>query len=253
MSSVAGGGQAESDRGEAAARWQPLSPRQRRVAGVLIEKAKTVPDSYPMTINGLISGCNQKSNRDPHMELTEEDIEQVLEELRGMGAVVEVQGSGRVPKFKHNLYEWFGLDKVEIAVLAELLLRGPQTLGELRTRASRMEPIPDQGTLQNLLRNLQARNLLLELTPPGRGQVVTHNVYKERELPELKVRYAGYRAPSGDADDDGGPPAASPSVAARSAPPAGVTLDMFAELRVEVAELRAEVARLRSELQKVLQ
>lgn len=241
------------DDGVSAVKWQPLSPRQRRVAGVLIEKAKTVPDTYPMTINGLISGCNQKSNRDPHMELTEEDLEQVLEELRGMGAVVEVQGSGRVPKFKHNLYEWFGVDKVEMAVLAELLLRGPQTLGELRTRASRMEPIPDLGALQNLLRLLQSKNLVLELTPPGRGQIVTHNIYKDRELPELKARYAGYRGSGPDADEDSPAVGSSPPTRSHSPPSTGVTLDMFAELRVEVAELRAEVARLRTELQKVLQ
>ncbi|MFO0817530.1 MAG: YceH family protein [Pirellulales bacterium] len=259
-----------ADDASSAPKWQPLSPRQRRVAGVLIEKAKTVPDSYPMTINSLISGCNQKSNRDPHMDLSEEDIEQVLEELRAMGAVVEIQGGGRVPKYKHNLYEWFGVDKVEIAVLAELLLRGPQTLGELRTRAARMEPIPDQGTLQNLLRLLQSKKLLLELTPPGRGQIVTHNIYKDRELPELKARYAGHRPGAADDEDEddrprGAMPSAStpspasfaaPTPAARVSQPAttpSVTLDMFAELRVEVAELRAEVSRLRDEFRKLLE
>ncbi len=279
----AGTGQSEGD-GEAR-KWQPLSPRQRRVAGVLIEKAKTVPDSYPMTVNGLVTGCNQKSNRDPHMELTEDDIERVLEELRAMHAVVEIQGSGRAVKYKHNLYDWFGVEKVEIAVLAELLLRGPQTLGDLRARVSRMEPIPDQGTLQNLLKQLQAKQLILELTPPGRGQIVTHNLYKDRELPELRARYANVRvsgSAGGDDEDGGGPPsrssAGSAAVAASGssgpsggstatagsgsssvthtpAPPSrpGVTLDMFAELRLEVAELRSEVSRLRAELQKLLQ
>ena len=75
-----------------------LTLRQRRVFGVLVEKAKTTPDAYPMTINGLVAGCNQKSNREPQMNLTPEDVEQVLEELRSMGAVTEVQGSGRVAK-----------------------------------------------------------------------------------------------------------------------------------------------------------
>jgi uncharacterized protein YceH (UPF0502 family) len=271
-----GAGQSTSGEGEAR-KWQPLSPRQRRVAGVLIEKAKTVPDSYPMTVNGLVTGCNQKSNRDPHMELTEDDIERVLEELRAMHAVVEIQGSGRAVKYKHNLYDWFGVEKVEIAVLAELLLRGPQTLGDLRARVSRMEPIPDQGTLQNLLKQLQSKQLIMELTPPGRGQIVTHNLYKERELPELRARYANARVSGGGEDDDdatasgsrsaasapagsasSGVSASGSSGAASShspAPPArtGVTLDMFAELRLEVAELRSEVSRLRAELQKVLQ
>jgi len=169
-----------------------------------------------------------------------------------MSAVVEIQGSGRVTKYKHNLYEWFGVDKIEMAVLAELLLRGPQTLGELRTRASRMEPIPDLGTLQNLLRILQSKNLILELTPPGRGQIVTHNVYKDRELPELKARYAGYRPSGSDSDEESPTAGSSPPTRSHSPAASGVTLDMFAELRVEVAELRAEVARLRTELQKVL-
>ncbi|MFO0904613.1 MAG: DUF480 domain-containing protein [Pirellulales bacterium] len=246
---------------ETGVKWQALSPRQRRVCGVLIEKAKTVPDSYPMTVNGLITGCNQKSNRDPHMELSESDVEQVLEELRAVGAVVEVQGSGRALKYKHNLYDWFGVDKVEIAVLTELLLRGPQTLGDLRSRASRMEPIPDQTTLQALLQSLKTKNLILELTPPGRGQIVTHNIYKERELPELKARYANYRGGSGEGDDDSPAPvaAAAPrpvAAASSSSAPAAVpavTLDMFNELRVEVAELRAEVARLRHDLRTLME
>jgi len=280
--SGAGAGAIQTEGGGETRKWQPLSPRQRRVAGVLIEKAKTVPDSYPMTVNGLVTGCNQKSNRDPHMELTEDDIERVLEELRAMHAVVEIQGSGRAVKYKHNLYDWFGVEKVEIAVLAELLLRGPQTLGDLRARVSRMEPIPDQGTLQNLLKQLQSKQLILELTPPGRCQIVTHNLYKDRELPELRARYANVRFSGGGGDDDedggGPPPRSSTGSAASSAsgssggstptagsgssyvtstppPPSrpGVTLDMFAELRLEVAELRSEVSRLRAELQKLLQ
>src|SRR4029078_5468653 len=128
--------------------WKPLNSRQRRVLGVLVEKAKTVPESYPMTVNGIVSGSNQKSNREPQMELTQEDVEQLLEELRGLGAVTEVQGSGRVLKYRHHAYEWLGVTAVELAVMTELLLRGEQTLGDLRARAARMEPIADQGALK---------------------------------------------------------------------------------------------------------
>lgn len=238
-----------------APKWQPLNSRQRRVLGVLVEKAKTVPDSYPMTLNGIVTGCNQKSNRDPQMELSEDDIQQVLEELRAMGAVTEVQTSGRVAKFRHHVYEWLGVDKVEIAVMTELLLRGAQTLGDLRGRASRMEPIADLGTLQRIVKALVDRKLMLELTPAGRGQVVSHNLYKERELVELRARFAGMQTASGAADDDDERPASPPSAAPRSAPSSGytpgVTSDMFAELRVEVAELRAEVARLRNQLEEL--
>src|SRR3954463_4720382 len=92
-----------------ASKWKPLTARQRRVLGVLVEKAKTVPESYPMTVNGIVAGSNQKSNREPQMELTPEDVEQILEELRALGAVTEVQGSGRVLKYRHHAYEWLGV------------------------------------------------------------------------------------------------------------------------------------------------
>src|SRR5437764_6680446 len=166
---------------EAPRRWQPLSLRQRRVFGVLIEKAKTTPDAYPLTINGLVAGCNQKSNREPQTNLSTEEVEQVLEELRGMGAVTEVQGSGRVAKYRHHAYEWLGVETTELAVMTELMLRGEQTLGELRGRAARMEPIADLATLKPVVDSLIHKGLMVELTPPGRGQVVSHSLYKERE------------------------------------------------------------------------
>src|SRR5262245_51294211 len=118
--------------------WKPLNPTQRRVAGVLVEKAKTTPEQYPLSLNALTTGCNQKNNRQPLTNLTQDQVEQAIDELREMGAVVEVQGSGRVPKYKHCLYEWLGVEKIELAIMAELLLRGEQTVGELRSRAARM-------------------------------------------------------------------------------------------------------------------
>ena len=209
---------------EGAAKWQPLNGRQRRVLGVLVEKAKTTPDAYPMTINGLTTGANQKSNREPVMALTQDDVEQVLEELRGLGAVVEVQGGGRVPKYKHLAYEWLGVDKVELAVMAELLLRGEQTLGELRARAARMEPIADQGALKPVVDSLLKKNLMIALTPEGRGQIISHNLHKERELVELRARFAGYVAPAHDEE-----PSPTPVVAAaRPAGPRGSGLHLLA-------------------------
>jgi uncharacterized protein YceH (UPF0502 family) len=224
-------------------KWQPLDGRQRRVLGVLVEKAKTTPDAYPMTINGLVTGANQKSNREPQMSLSADDIEQALDELRARGAVTEVQGSGRVPKYRHHAYEWLGVDKTELAVMTELLLRGEQTLGELRGRAARMEPIADLAALKPIVESLLAKGLMIELTLPGRGQVVSHNLYQDRELAELKTRFAGHVP----ADDE------QPSLSAVSSinaprPSHGVTADEFAELSVEVAELRAEVARLRDRI-----
>jgi len=241
---------------EARRLWQPLSLRQRRVFGVLVEKAKTTPDAYPMTINGLVAGCNQKSNREPQLNLTPEDVEQVLEELRAMGAVTEVQGSGRVAKYRHHAYEWLGVEKTELAVMTELLLRGEQTLGELRGRAARMEPIADLATLKPVVDSLIHKGLMVALTPPGRGQVISHNLYKERELAELKARFQGY-VPAAGTEDDAPPLVAGTAGAAVAAQtgarltPPGVTADQFAELSVEVAELRAEVARLKDQLQQV--
>ena len=233
--------------------WPVLSAKERRILGVLVEKAKTTPDVYPMTVNGIVAGSNQKSNREPQMNLSADDVEQILDELRAVECVTEIQGSGRVPKYRHHAYEWLGVEKTELAVMTELLLRGEQTLGELRGRAARMEPIADLAALKPVVDSLLAKGLMIELTPAGRGQVVTHNLHKERELVELKARFAGYVPPETRCDDD----SSSPFPAGRvqmSAPQTlgnaprvvpGVTKDEFAELSVEVAELRAEVSRLR--------
>jgi hypothetical protein len=231
-------------------KWQPLSPRQRRVLGVLIEKAKTTPDAYPMTLNAIVTGCNQKSNREPVMELAAEDVEQVLEELRALGAVTEVQGQGRVAKYRHHAYEWLGIEGLESAVMTELLLRGAQTLGDLRARASRMGAIPDQAALRPIVNSLLAKDLIVELTPPGRGQVVTHNLYKEREMAELRARYSGHApAPAAAGQED--PTAVHAAAVATRGAPAGVTRDMFNELQLEVTQLRAEVARLREQVKHI--
>lgn len=238
-------------------KWQPLSSKQRRVLGVLIEKAKTTPDTYPLTVNSIVSGSNQKNNREPQTAYNVEEIEQTLEELRAVGVVTEVQGSGRVPKYRHHAYEWLGVDKFELAVMTELLLRGEQTLGELRGRAARMEPIADTAALKPIVESLLKKGLMVALTPPGRGQIVSHNLYKERELNELKTRFAGYVAPSAAGHEEDGPSApsavmgtagaaiAASVAAAGGSLPTGVTKDEFAELSIEVAELRTEVMRLR--------
>lgn len=242
--------------------WKPLNSRQRRVLGVLVEKAKTVPESYPMTLNSIVTGCNQKSNREPQMDLAADDVEVILEELRALNAVTEVQGSSRVAKYRHHAYEWLGVTAVELAVMTELLLRGEQTLGDLRARAARMESIADQDALRVVVDGLLKKNLMIELTPAGRGQFVTHNLYKERELVELRARFAGnISRPAAMSDDDA--PAYHSSAAqpasARPMPPSSpavgsvryATADQVAELVVELAELRAEFARLRMQVEEL--
>ena len=102
-------------------RWQPINAIDRRVLGVLVEKAKTVPSAYPMSINAIATGANQKNNRFPVMQLEPDQVEESLERLRGLGAVGLIQGYGRVAKYRHYLYEWLGVDKVELAVMTGAL------------------------------------------------------------------------------------------------------------------------------------
>ena len=230
-----------------APKWKPLNPTQRRVLGVLVEKAKTTPEQYPLSLNGLTTGCNQKNNRDPLTNLTPEQVEETIEELRGLGAAVEIQGGGRVAKYKHCLYDWLGVEKVELAVIAELLLRGEQSIGDLRGRASRMEPIADLNALRPILQSLKQKGLLLELTPEGRGQVISHNLHKDRELADVKssAQRMAASAERQSADRESRVGSAAPPVP----PSRAVTLDMFNELQLEVAELRAEIGRLRGCIQ----
>ena len=167
----------------------PLSANARRVLGVLVEKAKTTPDNYPLTLAALISGCNQKSNRDPKMDLDDNDVLLALDELRALGASREVQGSGRATKYRHAAYEWFDVESPGAAVMTELLLRGPQTAGEIRTRASRMYALSDLKAAQEVLNRLIEKGLAEAITPAGRGQVFAHKLYPpdERQYLEAKV------------------------------------------------------------------
>lgn len=155
----------------------------------MAEKAKTTPDIYPMSLNAIRTGCNQKSNRMPLLELEADEVEESLDRLREVGAVGLIEGYGRVQKYRHYLYDWLGVDKVELAVMTELLLRGDQTIGELRARAARMEPITDQAALRPVLESLISKELVIALTSEGRGQVVTHSLYKPREIESLRDKY----------------------------------------------------------------
>ncbi len=164
-----------------------LSRDERRVLGVLVEKAKTTPDAYPLTLNALVTGSNQKSNRDPVLTLTDADAEVAMDGLKKKGLAQQIVGGGRVDRFRHVVYDALQVDKVQLAILAELLLRGPQTEGELRSRAGRMEPIADLEALRSQLRALAQRGLVVYLTPEGRrGTTVTHGLYPPEELDRLK-------------------------------------------------------------------
>lgn len=212
------------------AKWQPLDSLQRRVLGVLVEKAKTTPDSYPLTVNSIKAACNQKSNRWPQMDLDADDVIATLDELREMGAVSEVQGDGRVSKYRHRAYDWLRVDKFEMAVITELLLRGDQTVGELRGRAARMESIAGLTELKPILTRLKEKGLLVEVTPAGRGQIVSHGLF----LPGEQARPSISAVPQA---------ATSATPAVESTPPRQGT-DSRLEQRLDLLEKRvAELER----------
>jgi uncharacterized protein YceH (UPF0502 family) len=218
--------------------WPVLSLSERRVLGVLVEKSKTTPDVYPMSINALVTGSNQKSNRDPLLDLSDVEVENALASAQKKGLTIRVTGSGRVERWKHAMYDAWKVGKVEAAVLTELLLRGPQTEGELRTRAGRMEPIEDLDTLRALLTPLTERRLVVYLTPQGRrGTVLTHGFHAPEELERLRGRYAG------QASEDDEPRPAAPARAA----PAPVPAEIDA-LRQTVATLQADLAAVKEEV-----
>jgi uncharacterized protein len=203
----------------------PINEIEVRILGVLIEKEMTTPEYYPLTLNSLTNACNQKSNRDPVMSLEEEEVVRWLDKLRMKGFARQSGEGGRVPKYCHCLGE--KLTPPELAVLAELLLRGPQTLGELRTRSERMSPFADIAAVEEVLADLQKyETQLATLLPRQPGQ-------KEQ-------RYAHLLS---------GEPQFTQSD--RQSPPESARLKVMAEderiaaLESEVAVLRAEVATLK--------
>ena len=233
----------------------------RRILGVLAEKAKTTPDIYPMSLNAICTGCNQKSNRDPVMQLEPADVEESLDRLRELGAVGIIEGYGRVAKYRHYLYEWLGVDKIELSVMTELLLRGDQTVGELRGRASRMDPITDLAALKAILDTLKAKGLIMSLTPEGRGQVVSHTLYKPREVESLKTKYAGATAATSSYHDEfeedapvARPAANSAAISSSSRPniPPVSGGNQTAILQRDIESLRTEMTQLRADFETVL-
>ncbi|TWT43439.1 DUF480 domain-containing protein [Botrimarina hoheduenensis] len=262
---------AEAPRGRTAT----LDLYERRLLGVLIEKAKTTPDAYPLSANALRTGCNQKSNRSPQLDLDEDRVETVADALREKGALTLVQGESRVERYRHRAYEWFGVDKVELAVLAELLLRGAQTVGELRGRAARMEPIKGLTELTPVLDTLVEKGLVEYLSPPGRGAIVSHRYYSSSELDRVRRDLGlGTLAAGGAsaavvstapvevarpvpapvqpaaATASAPQPSAAPATAAERSKPdfSAELLALRIELSDEIAELRQELADLKNQL-----
>src|SRR5438874_8385953 len=133
-----------------------LSRAETRVLGVLVEKQRTVPDTYPLTLNALVAGCNQKTSRDPILELTESDVQAALDALKTLSLVVESSGS-RVMRYAHNVERVLGVPSQAVAILAVLMLRGPQTAGELRINCDRLHPFADISAVEGFLQELATR------------------------------------------------------------------------------------------------
>ncbi|MBT6145370.1 MAG: YceH family protein [Gemmatimonadetes bacterium] len=210
-----------------------LDPIEERVLGCLIEKAATTPEYYPMSLNALTNACNQKTNRNPVVEFEDKMVARALESMRDKGLVRVVTGADqRVPKHRHVVDEALGLSAAQTAVLSELMVRGPQTVGELRGRASRMYPFEELSQVEIVLQELAARE------PPGVTQLPRQPGRKESRHAHL---FAG--EPRGLAEED-----------AREMSPEAATLAVRAEnerittLEESVEDLRATVAALREEL-----
>ena len=192
-----------------------LSLLEARVLGVLVEKQHTVPDSYPLTLNALVSGCSQKTARDPVIEASETDVQAAIDRLKTLSMVVESSG-GRVMRYAQNVGKVLGIPPQSVALLAVLFLRGPQTAGELRINSERLHRFGDILSVQAFLEELATR---------AEGSLA-------RELPKQpgarEARWAHLL--SGE-----------PEIPAAAAQPAKAGID---ELREEVAALKETVARL---------
>ena len=203
-----------------------------RVLGCLIEKQRTTPDAYPLTLNALRLACNQSTNRDPVVAYDEEEIRGALHRLgRRRWTRLASGHSSRAAKYRHLLDEEPGLDRAEQAVLAVLMLRGPQTPGELKQRTERMQPFAGAAELQEVLTRLIDRDFVMELARrPGQKE--------ERFAHRL----------SDELDEDDVAPGAAPAPARVVVPPPPRRDERLDRLEAEVADLREQVAALRAEL-----
>jgi hypothetical protein len=205
-----------------------LSEAETRVLGSLVEKDLTTPEYYPLSLNALVNACNQKSNRDPFMNLDEDTVRQALRSLEKKGLAGPADNMvSRVTKYEHRLQEAYNFNRHEIAILAELLLRGPQTPGELRSRADRMHKFDDLGIVLSTLQRLMKREPpLVKLLPKQPGT--------------KEARYAHLL--SGDVQTWAPEPSSEASAAAAS-----VDDDRIARLENQLADIQKEIADLKQQ------
>lgn len=224
-----------------------LTRLQRRVLGTLMEKGFTTPDQYPMTIKGATTGCNQKSNRDPVTEYSEAEVADALEQLRQMGLVAEVfTDGGRAARYRHYARHKFDFNEAQFAVLCELLLRGRQQPGELRTRASRMVRIDSQEQLRVDLQSLQEKKFVQSNGPlERRGVEVDHTFYLPKENMTLTATsLAPDDPPSMPLVAPGAANPQRPSMSAVSAAP--IAPGLLQALQAQLNDLNSQLTSLQS-------
>lgn len=225
-----------------------LSRKQRRVLGVLLEKAFTTPEQYPLTLKATTTGCNQKNNRDPVANYDEDAVHQTLEELREIGFVgVLHTETGRTERYRHYMRHRTKLTESQLAIMTELMLRGKQQLGELRTRASRMVPIESQDDLRDALQALAALGLVRSNGPlDRRGIEVDHNLYPAGENREA---LSTYEEESPAAPVSTPRPVAPPTAPVERVSAPSVEPTRLNSLAIEMETLRDEVRELRQRLE----
>ncbi len=210
-----------------------LTPTEARVLGSLVEKEITTPEYYPLSLNAILNACNQKSNRDPVMTLDEDAVRHALHALNQHGLARSAATDSRVAKFEHRLQDVFNFHRHEVALLCVLLLRGPQTPGELRTRAERLYQFDDLSAVHSAL------NLLMRREPPLVKVLPRQPGTKEARFVHLL---------SGDVHESSAPHVSLDPSAASEAPGASPDTERLARLEDEVAALRSELSDLKQQL-----
>ncbi len=205
----------------------PLNPVELRVLGALIEKESTTPEYYPMSLNALVAACNQKTNRWPVTEYADDDLMEAIDGLKARGCAAAITGGSRVTKFAQRFTEKLNLGRRETAVLCVLMLRGPQTVGEIKGRTERMYGFADLDETETVLRKMIAREdgALVQQLPHAPGT-------KEPRYAQTLAGAVEFTPPAQSAVSSG--------------------QDRISALEVEVARLREEVAELRQRLDAVL-
>lgn len=211
---------------------EPLTSIDIRVLGALIEKERTTPEYYPLSLNALINACNQSSNRDPVVNYDESIVSGSIEALRQKGLIRSIKGiDARVPKYLHRVSDVMGLNRREIAVLGVLMLRGVQTVGELRTRTARMETFEDLADVEAVLEGLIIREMAIRLP---------------RQPGQKEARYAHLLA--GEVTAEMAQQIGRDETSVKSRSPRSGDTDRLAVLETAMEELKGEVADLRAQL-----